>query len=45
VALPYEELFRQSGPERVVFVTCGGTYNRSGGGWDSNVEVTFRPAK
>jgi sortase (surface protein transpeptidase) len=43
-ALPYEELFRQSGPERVVLVTCGGTYDRNNGGWDSNVVVTFVPA-
>lgn len=40
-ALPYEDLFRQSGPERVVLVTCGGTYDRDHGGWDSNVVVTF----
>lgn len=43
-ALPYEDLFRQSGPERVVLVTCGGTYDRNHGGWDSNVVVTFTPA-
>jgi hypothetical protein len=43
-ALPYAELFRQSGPERVVFVTCGGTYDRNAGGWDSNVVVEFNPA-
>lgn len=42
-ALPCEDLFRQSGPERVVLVTCGGTYGRSHGGWDSNVVVTFLP--
>jgi LPXTG-site transpeptidase (sortase) family protein len=40
-ALPYERLFRQSGPERVVFVTCGGSYDADNGGWDSNVVVTF----
>lgn len=39
-ALPYADLFRQSGPERVVFVTCGGTYDPANG-WDSNVVVTF----
>jgi sortase (surface protein transpeptidase) len=38
-ALPYERLFAQSGPERVVFVTCGGDYGPEG--WDSNVVVTF----
>ena len=40
-ALPYEDLFRQSGPERVVLVTCGGVYRAENGGWDSNVVVTF----
>ena len=42
-ALPYERLFSQDGPERVVLVTCGGTYDRDSGGWDSNVVVTFIP--
>ena len=41
--LPYERLFNQSGPERVVLVTCGGEY-RDGTGWDSNVVVTFTPS-
>jgi Sortase domain len=43
-ALPYEQIFTQSGPERVVIVTCGGEYHRDSGGWDSNVVVTFTPA-
>jgi hypothetical protein len=43
-ALPYEQIFAQSGPERVVIVTCGGEYHRDSGGWDSNVVVTFTPA-
>ena len=42
-SLPYEQLFNQSGGERVVIVTCGGQYNRDAGGWDSNVVVTFVP--
>ena len=42
-ALPYEQLFAQSGPERVVIVTCGGEYHRDSGGWDSNVVVSFTP--
>lgn len=42
--LPYEQLFAQSGPPRVVLVTCGGEYHRDGTGWDSNVVVTFVPA-
>jgi sortase (surface protein transpeptidase) len=41
--LPYEEIFAQTGPPRVVLVTCGGQYNRDAGGWDSNVVVTFTP--
>jgi sortase (surface protein transpeptidase) len=41
--LPYEELFAQTGPPRVVLVTCGGQYDRDAGGWDSNVVVTFTP--
>jgi len=43
-ALPYAELFDQRSRERVVFVTCGGTYDRRNGGWDSNVVVTFTQA-
>jgi hypothetical protein len=43
-ALPYEQLFAQDGPERVVLVTCGGEYDPDAGGWDSNVVVTFTPA-
>ena len=42
VELPYEELFAQEGPERVVLVTCGGTY-QAGSGWDSNVVVVMEP--
>jgi sortase (surface protein transpeptidase) len=42
-ALPYAELFRQDGPARMVLVTCGGAYDKSGGGWDSNVVVEFEP--
>jgi hypothetical protein len=42
VELPYEELFAQDGRERVVLVTCGGTYHR-GSGWDSNVVVVMEP--
>jgi sortase (surface protein transpeptidase) len=42
-ALPYERLFTQTGPPRVVLVTCGGTYRPETGHWDSNVVVTFVP--
>lgn len=34
--LPSERVFRQDGPERLVIVTCGGSYS-DGLGWDSNV--------
>jgi hypothetical protein len=43
--LPTEQLFDQSGPRRLVLVTCGGTYRPSQGGWDSNVVVVLRPAR
>ncbi len=42
--LPYQELFAQQGPERAVLVTCGGTYQRERGGWDSNVVVVLEPS-
>jgi len=40
--LPYEQIFTQTGPPRVVLVTCGGGY-QAGVGYDSNVVVTFTP--
>ena len=43
-ALPVEDLFRQTGPERVVLVTCGGTYRPEAGGWDSNIVVMLEPS-
>jgi sortase (surface protein transpeptidase) len=43
--LPYEQLFSQAGPERLVFVTCGGRYlGPDEGGYESNVVVVFVPA-
>lgn len=42
-ALPVEDLFRQTRPERVVLVTCGGTYRPDAGGWDSNIIVILVP--
>ncbi len=42
--LPAEEVFGQDRPERLVIVTCGGSYS-STRGWDSNVVATFRPAE
>lgn len=41
--LPYEQIFAQSGPHRVVLVTCGGEYRPDAGGWDSNVVVELEP--
>lgn len=42
--LPYAELFSQTGPERLVFVTCGGRYlGPEEGGYESNVVVVFDP--
>ncbi len=41
--LPAERVFGQTGPERLVIVTCGGGYSASRG-WDSNVVASFRTA-
>lgn len=40
--LPSQEIFGQDGAERLVIVTCGGSYSTTQG-WDSNVVATFRP--
>jgi Sortase domain len=40
--LPYEQLFSQSGPERLVIVTCGGKYI-TGKGYADNIIVTAVP--
>lgn len=40
--LPADELFGTGGPERLVLVTCGGTYDDDG--WDSNVVAVLDPA-
>ena len=42
-ALPAGELFGYAGPERLVLVTCGGRFDRSAGGWDSNVVAVLDP--
>lgn len=40
--LPAEEVFDQTtDEERLVIVTCGGTFDATSGGWDSNVVGTF----
>lgn len=43
-ALPAGALFGTDGPERLVLVTCGGTYDGGHGGWDSNVVAVLDPA-
>ncbi|MBM9458432.1 class F sortase [Nocardioides sp. zg-536] len=40
--LPAQKVFGQDGPERLVIVTCGGSYS-SARGWDSNLVATFVP--
>ncbi len=35
--------FDQTGDHRLVLITCGGTYHRGGGGYDSNVVVSAEP--
>lgn len=41
--LPTTQVFDRGGSERLVVVTCGGSYSDDSG-WDSNVVATFRPA-
>jgi len=42
-ALPAAELFGTDGPERLVLVTCGGTYDWDLRSWDSNVIAVLDP--
>lgn len=42
-ALPAAELFGHDGPERLVLVTCGGTFDPNRAGWDSNVVAVLDP--
>lgn len=42
-SLPASELFGHDGPERLVLVTCGGTFDPRRGGWDSNVVAVLDP--
>lgn len=42
-AVPTEELFGTGGPERLVLVTCGGSYDRDRRSWDSNVVAVLDP--
>ncbi len=41
--LPAAELFGSGGAERLVLVTCGGTFDRDRGHWDSNVVAVLDP--
>ncbi len=41
--LPAAELFGTGGPERLVLVTCGGTYDREARSWNSNVVAVLDP--
>lgn len=44
-ALPAAELFSTGGAERLVLVTCGGTYDRDRRSWDSNVVAVLDPVR
>lgn len=37
------QIFSVTGPERLVIVTCGGSFNYQSGSWNSNVIATFVP--
>ena len=42
-ALPIEDLFREDGGERLVLITCGGSFNPSLRSYDDNVVVIAVP--
>jgi hypothetical protein len=42
-SLPAADLFGTGGPERLVLVTCGGTYDPDRRSWDSNVIAVLDP--
>jgi len=37
------QAFKQTGPHRLVLVTCTGNYHRDRGGYDSNLVVVAKP--
>jgi LPXTG-site transpeptidase (sortase) family protein len=37
------QAFQQSGPHRLVLITCTGSYHRDRGGYESNLVVVARP--
>jgi hypothetical protein len=44
-SLPAADLFGSDGPERLVLVTCGGTYDEDRRSWDSNVVAVLDRAQ
>lgn len=42
-SLPAAELFTADGAERLVLVTCGGSFDRALGSWDSNIVAVLDP--
>ena len=40
---PADDLFGTDGPERLVLVTCGGTFDPERRGWDSNIVAVLDP--
>lgn len=38
-----ERFFAESGPARLTLITCGGSYDRSRGGYQANIVVTSTP--
>lgn len=43
-ALPVADLFAESGPQRLVLITCGGRFNPNLGHYESNIVVTATPS-
>ncbi len=41
--LPFDDIFDESGPDRVVLITCGGTFNPNIRSYDSNVVAYAEP--
>ena len=41
--LPFDDIFNESGPDRVVLITCGGTFNPALRSYESNVVAYAEP--
>ena len=39
----HTQAFRQTGPHRLVLITCTGNFHRNRGGYDSNLVVIAKP--